>query len=150
MLTNKSQNINWHKMVEDSLKLCSDNGIITRPVIMLTGPGITLPQILSYEDKLSHWSPENGIETLFSFFTPHPGLKLPNFDAMRLLTNNLSLFDHLHLVYLPKTLEFSQINNIIQTYHNLAEITKSQNFNPQINIEMSHQQIFDCFFNEVL
>jgi radical SAM superfamily enzyme YgiQ (UPF0313 family) len=142
--TKKGRSSSWEFYAKRAVELCSTNGITARPVLMLTGPHLTVDYLLSLMTKIEDWKPSNRIETLFSFFTPHPGLSTARDGT--LLTNDLSKFDHLHLVHLPTSAAKGDEHKILDAYHELTRITESEQFNPPIDITREHISEFACFF----
>jgi hypothetical protein len=97
----------------------------------------------SLRKDLFHWKPSNKVETLFAFYTPHPGL--PKEKGVT-LTNDLSLFDHLNIVFLPESVCSEDVNEIIEIYNELVVITESADFNPTIEVSRRFYPEYNCFF----
>jgi wyosine [tRNA(Phe)-imidazoG37] synthetase (radical SAM superfamily) len=142
---NKTSSLAWEKIVHNAINMCTKNNIISRPILMITAPHHNLEYLNTLKNKISDWKTCNGIEVLFSFFTPHPGLGL-DLSTGKLLTNDLTRFDHLNLVYLPDCYEKSNINEIINIYTELVDVTGSHKFNPPLKISRKHYPEFECFF----
>lgn len=142
--TKKGSISSWEYLSNRAIDLCAKNGLIARPVLMLTGPHLDFRYVISLKKKIKGWKPTNNVETLFSFFTPHPGLA-KRYPGL-FITNDLSRFDHLNLVYLPSPLKSDDEYRILNLYHELVDITESKEFNPNIDISRDHHVEFEYFF----
>ena len=67
----------WESLADRAIDLCNRNGPIIRAIIMLTSPFSNLRTLESLTNKLRLWNRSNSVEVFFSFYTPHPGLNLP-------------------------------------------------------------------------
>lgn len=142
----KSQKTNsqlWSNQVYNAISLAKKYNIILRPVIMLNYPGFTIKSARRILQNVTNWTPKNNIELLLSFYTPHPGISL---DGGKLLTNDLSLFDHLNMVYIPDSLNQESINELLEIYNQIVDVTCSREYNPYISITDAKIDSYDCFF----
>lgn len=134
------------RKVHSSIEKVVSRGIRVRPVIMLTSFGHSENDLHELKNHLTDWTPRNGIDVLFSFLTPHPPL-VGRYRSGTLLTNDLSKFDHLHLVYLPPSLEAIPPQQILDHYERLVETTDSRPFNPVLKVETTHTHEYAEFFS---
>ena len=135
----------WPQKTKEAIELCKKYNIILRPVLMILNPMTTMDGVIHYKEILHEWIPENNIELLFSFYTPHPGVGTRT-EYQRLLTNNLRYFVHLHCVWLPPLINKSEIYEISDIYNELVTITKSLDYNPPINLSFNNGDEYSCFF----
>ena len=112
---------------------------------MIAAPLTDLSYLKYLKNTIKDWKVSNGIEVLFSFFTPHPGLNLP-IDKKRFITNDLRKFDHVNLVYLPKSYRKNDRYKILEYYHEMVETTESHRFNPNIDVHENFYERYDVFF----
>lgn len=145
----KSLTDNWESRCLKAIEICHKYGITCRPIIMLTNPNAELHHIEYLVTKLKTWVPENKIEALFSFYTPHPGLPI-KITKSELISNNLINFDHLHLVYKPPAIQESEIPTLIELYEELVKVTKSEKYNPPITYQKEQYHEYDIFFNDLI
>lgn len=136
----------WLKKTREAIELCIKYNIILRPVLMILNPTTTIDSMIFYKKMLHEWVPENNIELLFSFYTPHPGVGT-HLEYQRLLTHNLRYFDHLHCVWLPPSINESEIPVISDIYNELVTMTKSLDYNPPINFTFDNGDRYSCFFS---
>ena len=146
---NKSSADNWKYKCLKAIDLCQKYNIVSRPVIMITTPETTLKSIDSLRIVLKDWKPQNGIEVLFSFYTPHPGLRI-KISRDELVSNNLKDYDHLHLVYRPKHIHPTELFRLIELYEELVFITQSREYNPPIECVYESIAEYMPFFNKML
>ena len=144
-LLNKSADNNWIKSIKNAIELCDKYSITLRPVVMLSSPNSIIDDYSELLSITQDWQPENHVELLISMFTPHPGMTPPKGE---LLTNDLSLFDHLHLVFIPNSLHDIDCDIIIQYYNELVKQTKSYKFNPSIRIKKQIIKEYIPFFEK--
>lgn len=142
----KSHSNNWAEKVFSAIELCSQYQIVARPVLQVLYPEMSKNYLRNILPYIKDWTPKNNVEVFFSFFTPHPGLELSKGMASNLLTNNLSDFDHLHPVYMPKGYDVDDVKKVLYDYNQLVDITESVNFNPYIYSLGNHKKEFDVFF----
>lgn len=135
----------WSDRMSNAITLCVKYNIIMRPVLMIVNPTMSIEHLKLYENKLENWIPENNIELLCSFYTPHPGMGTPA-EYRGLLTYNLKYFDHLHCVWLPPHLGQKNCEIISSIYNNVVNITKSSEYNPPIDFFFEDGEGFRCFF----
>ena len=143
--SNKAISGNWAAKCLSAIEMCQKFGIICRPIIMLTNPTMHLKQLEPLIKQLNGWTSENLIEVLFSFYTPHPGLKV-KLKKDELINNNLKKFDHLHLVYKPPFLKETDIQTLIELYDELVVITKSESYNPPVQYVKEDLSEYNIFF----
>lgn len=143
----KRNPVSWELLTQRALCLCGQNNIMARPIVMLTSPHATMSSARSLVRKMKQWTPSNGIEVFFSLYTPHPGLPMPD-ERGALLTNDLTLFDHVHLVYLPGSFAMGELESIISTYEELVETTGSRKYNPPMNVSRKYYREYECFFSK--
>lgn len=136
----------WAKKAKEAVELCVKYNIILRPVLMILNPTTTIDSMLHYKNLLHEWIPENNVELLFSFYTPHPGVGT-HIEYQGLLTYNHRYFDHLHCVWLPPSIDKSEISVISDIYNELVCITKSLDYNPPINLTFDTGDEYSCFFS---
>jgi hypothetical protein len=135
----------WSDRMSNAITLCVKYNIIMRPVLMIVNPTMSIEHLKLYENELENWIPENNIELLCSFYTPHPGMGTPA-EYRGLLTYNLKYFDHLHCVWLPPHLGQKNCEIISSIYNNVVNITKSSKYNPPIDFFFEGGEGFKCFF----
>jgi hypothetical protein len=143
--TNKFSISDWESTIYNALDLCNKYSIIARPILMLTASGHDLKYLNKLKIKIATWNKHNNIDVLFSFYTPHPGLE-NNLANGFLLTNDLSLFDQLNLVFLPNDIPIRLINEVVIVYEELVGITDSRQFNPPISLNYEMNSTYSCFF----
>ena len=143
--TQKSSSKSWESMAHNAIALCAKYSIIARPIVMLTALGHSLDYLYKLITKISSWNKRNGVDVLFAFYTPHPGLK-DNLANGILLNNDLSLFDHINLVFLPDDIPIGSISEIVDIYNTLVMITDSEKFNPPLSITCNIDSKYSCFF----
>ena len=142
---NKSQDPRgWEKRVFDAIDLCRSAKIVARPVVMLTAPDMSTAYLSDLVRKIRDWKPRNGVEILFAFYTVHPGCARDRNDGVY-LTNDLSKFDHLHLVFLPRGYQRVAIPTILELYQLLVNETESSTFNPPVEETEIVVDRFKCF-----
>lgn len=129
----KTSSNEWESLAFKAIEICLTYGIGPRPILMIAAPLTDLSYLKYLKNTIKDWKVSNGIEVLFSFFTPHPGLKLP-IDKKRFITNDLRKFDHVNLVYLPKSYRKNDRYKILENYHEMVETTESHRFNPNIDV----------------
>ena len=139
----KTGSTHWEKTINFVLNACEKYDIVLRPVIMMNYPGFTINHARGILRSVKGWTPENHIELLMSFYTPHPGLKLYNGE---LLTNDLQYFDHLNMVYKPDSIRYEEMPDLIEVYNEIVSLTESEDYNPPIK-EITHfLDEYQCFF----
>lgn len=141
----KKNPASWESLAGRAIDLCNRNGLTARAIVMLTSPFSNLGSLESLTTKLRLWNRSNNVEVFFSFYTPHPGLSISE-DQGLLLTNDLTLFDHLHLVYLPNTFSIDDIENITKIYDDLVNITESHIYNPPLVPSYNYYSQYELFF----
>ena len=123
---NKSPKKDWINHITKAITYCQKYQIMLRPVVMLNPPESSEENLYSIVQHTKSFTPENQVELLLSMYTPHPGMPCP---SGILLSNNLSLFDHLHLVY-----------------EQIVSQTKSRKFNPTIRFSSTFIDEYSAFF----
>lgn len=141
--SNKSSSKKWGQTIEYAVDICNIYDIILRPVIMFNYPGFTITEARTLLDRVQGWIPENNIELLLSFYTPHPGLSI--YDG-ELLSNDLTYFDHLNMVYIPNSISKKDVPELVEIYNQIVETTKSNSYNPPINNISTFKSEYSCFF----
>lgn len=144
--SSKTAASNWERQVFKALDLCRKYGIVARPVLQILYPDMSKSYLRSIRPFLREWTPENGIELFFSFFTPHPGLPLSRGIAHNLLTYDLSRFDHLTPVYMPDGYNLKDVFDTLDTYNELVETTRSAAYNPYIHSLSETKEEYAPFF----
>lgn len=135
----------WNKKIKNAIFLCQKYNIIIRPVIMIINEYTSIQNLKELCTRLVDWTPDNNIEVLCSFYTPHPGMASKK-EYTRLLTNNLKYFDHLHCVWLPPLIEHEERKEIVKIYNEMVNITKSYEFNPMLELIEDKKEKYFCFF----
>ncbi|MGX8698538.1 MAG: hypothetical protein ACSW8F_01235, partial [bacterium] len=133
---NKGGALPHENRINEIIEYCCKYNIILRPVIMFNPPDSIESELEEMVKNTKEWTPQNHVELLMSLYTPHPGLPMP---SGKLLTNNLTLFDHLHFIYMPDSLSHLSNETLIRYYNQIVDQTKSFSFNPQLSI--SNQMI---------
>lgn len=136
----------WNHRIYNAILLCQKYNIIMRPVIMIINEYTSLQSLREMSMHLENWTPDNNIEVLCSFYTPHPGMSLTK-EYKRLLTNDLKYFDHLHCVWLPPLIDFKKRNAIVEIYNEIVNVTKSHKFNPMLELKNEKKEKYICFFS---
>lgn len=148
---NKTPKKNWNYCIERAIDLCNKYSIILRPVIMINPPNTSEKDLDELIIETEQWVPENNIEVLISMYTPHPGMIYPHGI---LLSNDLSLFDHLHLVFIPQSLQETAPAKIMCVYEQIVAQTHSRHFNPYVNYKQNfigeYAPFFDGFYKHNL
>ncbi len=145
---NKCPKNNWNYYIERAIDLCNKYSIILRPVIMINPPNACEKDLDGLIAKTEQWIPENNIEVLISMYTPHPGMIYPQGI---LLSNDLSLFDHLHHVFMPQSLQETNPTTIMCVYEQIVSQTHSRRFNPYVDLKRNfigeYAPFFDGFYD---
>ena len=139
---NKAAGPNWCSHINSVIDLCNKHSIVLRPVVMLNPPGSTLKNVIDLLSYTKEWQPENNVELLMSLYTPHPGTVFPKGVFF---SNDLSLFDHLHPVFMPNGLE-ADIEKVLNIYEQIVSQTSSQAFNPPLEIPTQFINEYIPFF----
>lgn len=135
----------WNTYIKKVMNLCLKYNIIIRPVFMITNPNTTIESLTKCKKQMSDWIPENNVELLCSFYTPHPGMSEKN-EYQNLLTHNLKYFDHLNCIWLPPLIKKNNIHELCEIYDDIVFITKSSEYNPKIKLTFDDDKKMDCFF----
>ena len=135
----------WCGKICHMIRLCQKYGILMRPVLMITNKFTTLDSLRSLETLLDGWTPENNVELLCSFYTPHPGMG-ENGDYQGLLTNDLRYFDHLHLVWMPPLIDREKKDEVLEIYSKIVDVTNSHEFNPTLETPVDMKEKYACLF----
>lgn len=115
---NKSPKKDWSDYVKRTIDLCNKYSIILRPVVMVNPSNTSRKDLYDMVLETEQWVPENNIELLLSMYTPHPGMIHPRGI---LLSNDLSLFDHLHLVFMPESLQGVEPFEVLSIYEQIPK-----------------------------
>lgn len=135
----------WNNRIQNAIVLCQKYNICIRPVIMITNEYTNINAIKHLGLQLYGWTPQNNIEVLCSFYTPHPGMVTKS-QCKRLLTNDLKYFDHLHCVWLPPLIKYHEKNALMEIYNEIVHITKSHEYNPPLDFFFKNKEEYNCFF----
>lgn len=138
----------WYSKIKRAAWLCVKYNIIIRPVVMITNITSTIDNLLQYKEIMSDWTPENNIELLCSFYTPHPGMAT-QIEYKKLLTFNLKYYDHLHCVWIPPLIGNENLNQLCDIYNEIVFTTKSSDYNPEINLNFDKGFNYMCFFDDI-
>ena len=144
--SSKTKLKNWKEKTHKAIDLCVKYGIIPRPVMQFLFPDMPKSYLTNITPQIKDWTPQNGIEVFFVFFTPHPGIKIRGISSNNLITNDLSKFDHLSPVYKPNGYSNSDVNQILNEFNNLVDITDSLKYNPYIKSTGGFIRDFESFF----
>lgn len=130
----------WKKMVEKSLKLLSDNEIVSHPIYMLGWCGETEKTLMDLVDfAIKNGQPDN-IQPFVAFCTPHPRSNLwleRNDLGLNLFPASLASYTHLSPVAYPITLgkEEKALERLVQAHNAIRLETNGFYRNPLINLK---------------
>lgn len=142
----KTRSYEWTKKTMNAIELCVKNNIIPRPVFQFLYPEMSKDYIKKLTPLIKEWTPKNGIELFFVFFTPHPGMGMKIINNNNLITNDLSKFDHLNPVYIPNNYNVNDTKLILDQFNNLVDLTESIKYNPHIITTGDYIKEYDIFF----
>ena len=145
--SNKAAARGWRKRAEAAIELCKKYHIQLRPVVMITNECTTIESLEALEGFLVGWTPENNVELLCSFYTPHPGVGSAE-DYRGLVTTDLRYFDHLHIVWVPPMIGRENMDRLIESYGKIVALTDSHKFNPVLEVPTEMPDKYSCFFKK--
>jgi radical SAM superfamily enzyme YgiQ (UPF0313 family) len=139
---NKRINIDgssYEDHVNKTIKDASEIGFVIQPLFMIGWPGETAKTLRLLEKTIVSLAEENeNVHPYLSFITPHPGSKLER-DAeklgLKIVNNDLSKYTHLYPVAVPNSLGPHALELMIETYNDVARRTKTEKWNPPIEIK---------------